>query len=382
MATFRKIAVRPDQFGSRDFQTTAKIVEVPIVAPGAGEVLVKVAAAGIEASDIVQMSGGYGALAESQPATSYDGTVQAGDLGFEGVGIIVGLGPDILSSSFCVGQAVAWMGYGSGFREYVLLKAGPDVANVQVMFKVPRPTANWTAVPCSALTATGGLELEGRISQGQSVLVTGAAGGTGHIAVQWAKTMWGARVAGTCGNGAKAQLLHELGCDVVVNYREQDMASVLRSEFPRGFDLVYEAVGGNIGRTAQRLLAPDGTLVSLGAVSEDYAVSGISTGVHREEDRDLLPVSPVMSRTRRGQQTLTGFFSPAGPDYPGWARLVDATVAAVASGKIRVVLDEGSASFAGLEGVYKAQARMRLGDNCGKVYATIDPALVGRVAKL
>jgi len=264
----------------------------------------------------------------------------------------------------------------------VILKVGPDVANVQIMFKVPQPIACWTAVPCSALTATGGLELEGRISHGQHVLVTGAAGGTGHIAVQWAKVKWCARVAGICGNRVKAQLLRELGCDVVINYREQDMASVLRTEFPRGFDLVYEAVGGNIGRTAQRLLAPDGTLVSIGAVSEDYTVSGISSHVDRGGDQDLLPVSPVMKRTCRGEQTLTGYFSPAGPDYPGWARLVEATVTAVASGKIRVVLDASCADFVGLEGVYKAQARMRLGDNCGKMYATIDPDLVGTVAKL
>jgi hypothetical protein len=88
-----------------------------------------------------------------------------------------------------------------------------------VAFPVPDASASWVGVPCSALTATGGLELEGKLSSlpaGSTVLVTGAAGGTGHIAVQWA-AMKGMRVAGTCGDEVKAAMLRELGCDVVVN---------------------------------------------------------------------------------------------------------------------------------------------------------------------
>ena len=75
------------------------------------------------------------------------------------------------------------------------------------------------------MTAVGALELVGHIAQGQTVLVTAAAGGTGHIALQWAKK-YGARVAGTCGSQDKEKMLKDLGCDVVVNYRTQGGNSI------------------------------------------------------------------------------------------------------------------------------------------------------------
>ena len=65
---------------------------------------------------------------------------------------------------------------------------------------------------------------------------------------------------------------------------------------------------------------------------------------------------------------------PNGKNYPEWPRLVRETVDAVASGALRIVMDEERKEFNGLEGVYKAQARMRSGKNVGKIYATITPA--------
>ena len=231
------------------------------------------------------MSGGYGPLAKAKPtaAGAHNGSIQLGDLGCEGVGTVVAAGADPKSVSgydFKVGDAVMWFGYASSFREYVVLEANPPFTTGQESqlgpWKVPSPTPEWTVFPCSALTAIGGLELEGHISAGMDVLVTGAAGGTGHVAVQWAKKIWGARVAGTCGSAEKASLLEGLGCDVTVNYRTQDVAAALKAEFPQGFDLIYEGVGGRIGNIARRLLADDGFLVQIGYVGTDY--SGATMG--------------------------------------------------------------------------------------------------------
>ena len=86
---YRKIMVDADRFGSRSFQEATKIVQVPIPDKvGPGEVAVRVTAAGVQASDIVQMSGGYGTLSEREPARVATGGVQPGDLGCEGVGVI------------------------------------------------------------------------------------------------------------------------------------------------------------------------------------------------------------------------------------------------------------------------------------------------------
>jgi hypothetical protein len=335
-------------------------VEVPrpTAPPARGHISVAVVAAGIQASDIIQMSGGYGALSRQNPASIATGDVQPGDLGCEGVGIIVGIGSGLDTAAWFVGQTVAWWGSGVSFREWVEVP-------VTSVIQVPSADPLWTALPVSAMTAVGGLELVGRIKPSAKVLVTGAAGGTGHIAVQWAK-LCGARVAGTCGSAVKAAMLESLGVDVVVNYRTQDVASALRESFPEGFDIVYECVGGRVGDDARKLLNPTGIVVGIGSVSEDYS-GKVGPDTHNSR------VAHAVPSLTAGQRS-TFFFMPNGPSLAGqarWDELVAKTVDAIASGKIQVVLDEACLDYTGLEGVYQAQARMRTGLNVGKIYARI-----------
>ena len=356
---YRKIVVHADRFGSKDFDSAAKIVSVPRPSvPAPGHVLVKVLVAGIQASDIIQMSGGYGALQSQRPVTEFTGDVQPGDLGCEGVGYVtaVGIGDALV---WPVGTTVAWWGYGTAFRE----EASLPVAS---LIRVPDARPEWTVLPVSAMTAVGGLELVGRMRPGMAVLVTGAAGGTGHIAVQWAKRMHGARVAGTCGSDAKAALLRSLGADVAVNYRTQDVVETLRAAFPAGFDVIYEAVGGRVGADARRLLAKTGVVIGIGSVSEDY--SGRTVG---DEDNRRLAAPPRLAAGQREEF----FFMPNGEKLAGterWRELVRLAVEAIAAGEVRVVLDEGcQAEPVGLEAVYAAQRRMRSGENAGKIFARI-----------
>lgn len=359
--TYRKIMVQASLFGSKDFAAATRVVTVPVPSAGPGEVVVRLAAAGVQASDVIQMSGGYGTLATEKPATNATGAVQPGDTGCEGVGIIVHTGEGVDLGEWPVGQPVAFFGYGAAFREVTVLP-------VASLLKVPTATPEWTALPVSALTAAGGLEVVGKIQSfaapaTASVLVTGAAGGTGHMAVQWAKHMYGARVAGTCGSAAKVDMLMELGADVVVNYRTSpDVEDELRAAFPDGFDIVYDGVGGRIGDMGRRLLAPKGVFVGIGSVSEDY--SGASGGdAVGEKGKTVL----------KEDQSETFFFMPAAEKMLGqaaWGDVVARTVDAVATGKVRVVLDEESKEFVGIEGVYQAQAHMRTGLNVGKIYCT------------
>ena len=86
------------------------------------------------------------------------------------------------------------------------------------------------------------LERVGEMSSHEVVMVTAAAGGTGHIAVQLAK-LAGNHVIGTCGSEAKSRLLTELGCDRVINYRLENVADVLKNEYPHGVNLVFECIG-------------------------------------------------------------------------------------------------------------------------------------------
>jgi len=83
----------------------------------------------------------------------------------------------------------------------------------------------------NGLTASLGLDKAGRIQAEDKVLITAAAGGTGQIAVQWAKQK-GCYVIGTTSSEAKAQFLKELGVDFVINYRKEDLDQVLSTNFP------------------------------------------------------------------------------------------------------------------------------------------------------
>lgn len=364
---YRKIMVDPGQFGSRSFQKATRIVKVPIPSkPLPGEVMLRVTAAGVQASDIIQMAGGYGTLSQKKPDTEATGGMQPGDLGCEGVGVITSVGDGVDTDEWPVGQPVAFSGYGVAFREMTMLPVrSPEFSSI---FKIPSATPEWTAFPVSALTAVGGLEAIGKIrtfgSKKPSVFVTGAAGGTGHIAVQWAKNIYGARVAGTCGSPAKAEMLASLGVDVVVNYRTSaNVEDELRDAFPDGFDIVYDGVGGRIGDVGRRLLAPNGVFVGIGSVSQDY--SGTKGADDHNKDEGKTPL--------KEGQSETFFFLPAGPKIMGQAaydEMVARTIEEMANGRIRVVLDEACKDYAGIEGIYEAQDRMRTGKNVGKIYAS------------
>ena len=84
-----------------------------------------------------------------------------------------------------------------------------------------------------------------KLASGESVLVTAAAGGVGHIAVQWAK-LKGCHVIGLCSSTAKETFLKHIGCDRIINYKTQDLDQVLKKEYPNGVDIVWETIGSPV----------------------------------------------------------------------------------------------------------------------------------------
>lgn len=99
------------------------------------------------------------------------------------------------------------------------------------MIPLPDARPEFIATLVNGLTASIGLDVAGRIQPGEKVLITAAAGGTGHICVQWAKAK-GCYVIGTTSSDEKAKLLTSLGVDKVINYKTDDMDEVLTKEFP------------------------------------------------------------------------------------------------------------------------------------------------------
>ena len=177
------------------FRSVAKVVELPIPALAEGEVLVKVVYAGVNGGCETFRARGEFAFVGNKDAA--DGFA----LGAEGVGVVAAIGDGV--ENVVVGDAVCFVG--SGFAEYTKAKA-------QMLWKVPQPTGEMAALRISALTACAMIELTGKVRPGETVLVTAAAGGAGHFAVQFAK-MAGCTVIGTCSNAEKAKALCALGCD-------------------------------------------------------------------------------------------------------------------------------------------------------------------------
>lgn len=152
--------------------------------------------------------------------------------GFESIGIVAALAVGV--SGVAVGQPVASMTYG-GFAE-------ASVVPAQHLLPAPRASPEVLALLTSGLTASIALEQCGRVREGERVLITAAAGGAGHLAVQLAR-LAGCHVVATCGGSSKAAFLRRLGADRVINYREESVKEVLKREYMAGVDVVFESVG-------------------------------------------------------------------------------------------------------------------------------------------
>lgn len=224
--------------------------EVPTPTPGPGEVLINVAAAGVNYADLLQRQGVY-PLPGGLPATP----------GFEVAGTVAALGEGV--SEPRVGTRVVAGLQAGGYAEYVAVPA-PSALPIPAGLGF----AEATALFVQGLTAYGLLHA-GRLQAGERVLVLAAAGGVGSLAVQLAKHQ-GASVIGAASSPAKLDLIRRLGADAAVDYSQPGWVEAVReASGGRGVDLVLESVGGAIGAASLDLLAPGGRLVVYGASSHE-----------------------------------------------------------------------------------------------------------------
>ena len=242
--TFRKLVA--NQY-TRDFRSAGEVIEVPLVAPVAGEILVKNYFGGVNASD-VNISGGV---------YFSDGTFPF-DLGCESIGEVVEIGEGV--SDFKVGDSVVSPELGSAYSEMLC-------RDVSQFVKVPGRTPEIMGVIVNGVTASMGLNIVGEMSAGETVLITAAAGGVGSWCVQLAK-LAGNHVIGTCSTQEKAMELKRLGCDRVIVYREENIGEVLAAEYPNGVNLVFEQVGGDTFDVCLDNIAVRGRILICGFISE------------------------------------------------------------------------------------------------------------------
>lgn len=221
--------------------------DVPTAAQG--EVLIKVAAAGMNNADLMQRAGIY----PPPPGAS--------DLpGLEVSGTIAAIGDGV--TGWSVGDEVCALLAGGGYAQYVTVAAG------QVL---PTPTGltltQAAGIPEVAATCWYNLVMHGGVTSGDWALVHGGSGGIGSFAVQLLKAL-GVNVVTTVGNDNKAETAHKLGADVVVNYRTQDfVAEVEKATDGAGVNVILDVVGGKYLQQNIDALAIGGRIVTIGLAS-------------------------------------------------------------------------------------------------------------------
>ncbi|XP_065068706.1 prostaglandin reductase-3-like [Rhopilema esculentum] len=252
--TFRKIVAASL---STNFREACKIVHSEVGNLGDLEVLVKNRFVGINATDVNVAAGRYSPSRKPPLET-----------GLEGVGTIVEVGKDVPSE--LKGKAVGYI-YNGAFSEYITLPA-------KVALPLPAEKPAYVPLLISGLTAAIAFDKLGELKPKETVLITAAAGGTGHLAVQLAK-LAGCHVIALCSSKEKVDFLQNLGCDRVINYKEEDFGKALRDEYPRGIDVVYESIGGNVFETCLNRLAIGGRIISLGFISSYHSPGGVDRNV-------------------------------------------------------------------------------------------------------
>uniref|UniRef100_A0A7N0T0R8 Enoyl reductase (ER) domain-containing protein n=1 Tax=Kalanchoe fedtschenkoi TaxID=63787 RepID=A0A7N0T0R8_KALFE len=338
---------------SHNFRSASRIVHASLKQPlKSDHVLVKIIYAGVNASDVNFSSGRYfsGSSEEISSRLPFDA-------GFEGVGIIAAVGDAVRGLE--VGTPAALMTFGS-YSEFM------SVPSKHVL-PVARPDPEVVAMLTSGLTASIALEQAGRMESGKVVLVTAAAGGTGQFAVQLAK-LAGNKVVATCGGKDKAALLKNLGVDRVIDYKAEDVKSVLKKEFPKGIDLIYESVGGEMLDLCLNALGVYGRLVVIGMISQYQGEKGWQPSNYTGLCEKLLAKS----------QTVAGFFLVQYAHF--WQQHLDKLFDLFSSGKLKVSIDPKP--FLGLQAVADAVEHLHSGKSVGKVVVCIDPTFSRQVAKL
>ncbi|EEF43705.1 prostaglandin reductase-3 [Ricinus communis] len=338
---------------SHNFRSATSIVRAPLRLPiGPNQVLLKVVYAGVNASDVNFSSGRYFSGNNKDIASRLPF-----DAGFELVGIIAALGESVRDLK--VGTPAAIMTFGS-YAEFTVVPA-------KHILPVPRLDPEVVAMLTSGLTASIALEKAAQMESGKLVLVTAAAGGTGQFAVQLAK-LAGNTVVATCGGKEKAMVLKELGVHRVIDYKAENIKTVLKKEFPKGIDIIYESVGGDMFDLCLNALAVHGRLIVIGMISQYQGEHGWKPSNYTGLCEKILAKS----------QTVAGFFLIQYADL--WQQHLNKLFDLFSAGKLKISIDPKR--FVGVHSVADAVEYLHSGKSVGKVVVCIDPTFSEHMAKL
>ncbi len=219
-----------------------KPVSVPVPVPGHGQIIIRLAYAGVNRPDALQRAGAYAPPASASPLP-----------GLECSGTVVAMGPGV--ARWTIGDKVCALLPGGGYAEYA-------ACNEAHALPIPDglPMREAACLPETCFTVWSNMVMRGGLQAGERFLVHGGTSGIGLTAIQIARNL-GARVFATAGSDEKAQVCQDLGAEVGINYQTTDFVEILRSA--GGANLILDMVGGPYLPRNIKALCDDGRLVQI-----------------------------------------------------------------------------------------------------------------------
>jgi NADPH-dependent curcumin reductase CurA len=317
------------------FRDCTSIVSEPVRDPGPGEVLIR--------HHYVGVNGVYDQMM-CLDRVEHTRVTPPADTGVEAIAVVEAVGEEV--TKFQPGDAVAIVKAGFAYRQR-------QVCAATELVKTPEASPRMLALVPSGISALLALEQVGELRSNEVVCITAAAGGLGNIAVQLAVNA-GNHVIAVCGDDRKAEWLRSIGVDRVIQYRQEDLAEVIKNEYSDRLDLVLDSVGGACFDTLVDNLAPHGRLVVCGYTS------------------DRLPTAKVLqqrvyTRLYWKAASIRGFMNYRFAAFADDAR--QRLIAMTLDGSITPLVD--NSEFTGLESVPNAVEHLLAGKNLGKVLVDV-----------
>lgn len=310
-------------------------VKRPVPHPSAGEILVRVQAAGVNRPDVMQRLGRY----PPPPGAS--------DIpGLEIAGTVVALGPEV--DRWRPGDHLCALVAGGGYAEYCAVPA-PQCLPIPQGVGVDAAAA----IPETFFTVWTNLFQRGALRAGERVLVHGGTSGIGTTAIQLARA-FGAIVFATAGSERKVEVCRKLGAAVAIDYKSEDFVEAVRRETSgRGVDVILDIIGGEYVPRNLACLAMNGRLIQVGVIGGPQAQIDLTPILHR---RLTITGSTLRARTVEEKGLL--------------AREVETHVwPLIAAGRVAPVIDR---TFALTEAA-EAHRRLESGEHIGKIVLLVEP---------
>ncbi len=305
----------------------------PVPRPGPGQVLVKVAAAGVNRPDVAQRAGSYPPPPGHSPLP-----------GLEIAGEVAAVGPGV--TRWKVGDKLCSLVNGGGYAEYC-------IAEEPVALPIPAglDMVRAAAIPETFFTVWNNVFERGRLAAGEWFMVHGGSSGIGTTAIQLAKA-FGAKVIATAGSAEKCKACLELGADRAINYKAEDfVAGAKEATGGKGVDVILDMVAGDYTERNIAAAAEEGRIVQIAVLGGAEVKINISRVMMK---RLTITGSTLRPRTREAKA--------------GFARALEAKVwPMLASGRVKVVMD----STFPLAKAADAHRRLESSQHVGKVVLVV-----------